>query len=246
MNKLSLEDMNGVFLALTQMISEENFVRKFAAAERLPGAMNIMADALGVTYRALQDAFEDGEFANSDNLLKFADELNRSSGRSCRRRCSPPRRSWASSSTTSFQAQRVANGGFIDAFNSLLETLNRRLQSREGRDFFRHWCCCREGRQVGLEYLVENAEFFADVIQLIIGLKLASWLNRARAEHSGDGRQLGGGSGHSRPSVPAAGRHRGADHCVRRRTPHGSASAVSLATQLFTVQGRAQLLSTTR
>ncbi len=249
-NKLSLEDMNGVFLALTQMISKGKISSeelRQQLGERLPGAMNIMADALGVTSAALYKMLEDGEvLANSDNLLKFADELNRRFG---------PQLSKALQSTTTqlgkffnniFQAQlQVANGGFIDAFNSLLETLNQRLQSREGRDFFLALGAAAGKAVKGLEYLVENAEFFADVIQLIIGLKLASWLNRAAQNIQVMVANLG--------AAATATQTLGARQqvVVAQTTAFGAAlrtagaSAVSLATQLFTVQGRAQLLSTT-
>ena len=249
-NKLSLEDMNGVFLALTQMISKGKISSeelRQQLGERLPGAMNIMADALGVTSAALYKMLEDGEvLANSDNLLKFADELNRRFG---------PQLSKALQSTTTqlgkffnniFQAQlQVANGGFIDAFNSLLETLNQRLQSREGRDFFLALGAAAGKAVKGLEYLVENAEFFADVIQLIIGLKLASWLNRAAQNIQAMVANLG--------AAATATQTLGARQqvVVAQTTAFGAAlrtagaSAVAMGAQLLTVQGRAQLLGTT-
>lgn len=49
--------------------------------ERLPGAVNIFADALGVTTEELSKMLEQGEvLANSDTLLKFADQLNKRFG----------------------------------------------------------------------------------------------------------------------------------------------------------------------
>lgn len=249
-NKLSLEDMNGVFLALTQMISKGKISSeelRQQLGERLPGAMNIMADALGVTSAQLYKMLEDGEvLANSTNLLKFADELNRRFG---------PQLSKSLQSTTTqlgkffnniFQAQlQVANGGFIESFNSLLETLNQRLQSREGRDFFLALGAAAGKAAQGLEYLVENAEFFADVLQLIIGLKLAAWLNGAAQNIQVMVANLSAATA----STQALGARQ--QFVVAQTTAFGGAlraagaSAVSMAAQLLTVQGRAQLLGTT-
>lgn len=180
-NKLSLEDMNGTFLALQQMISKGKVSSeelRQQLGERLPGAMNIMADAIGVSTAELYKMLEDGEIlANSDTMLKFADELTRRFG---------PQLGAALKSTSTqigqfwnniFQAQlQVADGGFINAFNKMLEELNAWFQSRDGRDFFLSLGAAAGKFVDGLRYVIKNAEFFADVLQLIIGIKLGSWL----------------------------------------------------------------------
>lgn len=140
-NKLSMEQMSGVFLALTQMISKgkvqsEELRRQLG--DRLSGAFNIFAEAIGVSTAELDEMMKNGEIlANQSNLLKFADQLNKRFG---------PQLAEALRSTTTemgrwqnsiLQAQlRVAEGGFIEAFTGALRDLNDYFASREGREFF--------------------------------------------------------------------------------------------------------------
>ena len=179
-NKLSLEDMNGVFLALTQMIqkgrvSSEELRQQLG--ERLPGAVNIFADALGVGTDKLSKMLEQGEvLANSDTLLKFADELNKRFG---------PQLSKALLSTTTqlgrfknniFGAQLgVASGGFIESFNRALEVMNTYFESREGRDFFLGLGSALGKATDGITYVLQNLDLFGTAIRTIIALKFASW-----------------------------------------------------------------------
>ena len=76
----SSEDQRLSFLALEQMmskgvISSEELRRQLG--ERLPGAVNIMARAVGVSTGELQKMLKAGELISSEVLPKFADELNR-------------------------------------------------------------------------------------------------------------------------------------------------------------------------
>lgn len=140
-NKLSMDQLNGVFLALEQMISKgkvssEELRRQLG--DRLAGAFTIFADAIGVSTSELDDMLRKGEvIADQANLLKFADELKKRFG---------PQLGAALATTTAelgrfqnnlFQAQlRVGEGGFIEAFTDGVRRLNEFFQSREGRDFF--------------------------------------------------------------------------------------------------------------
>ncbi|AMO44104.1 tail length tape-measure protein [Roseobacter phage DSS3P8] len=72
------EDQNLAFMALEQMmskgkVSSEELRRQLG--ERLPGAVNMMAQALGVGVDALQDMLKAGEINSADALPKFADIL---------------------------------------------------------------------------------------------------------------------------------------------------------------------------
>ena len=72
------EDQNLAFMALEQMmskgtVSSEELRRQLG--ERLPGAVNMMAQALGVTTSKLQEMLKAGEIASADALPKFADVL---------------------------------------------------------------------------------------------------------------------------------------------------------------------------
>lgn len=140
-NKLSVDQMSGVFLALQQMISKgkvtsEELRRQLG--DRLTGAFNIFAEAIGVSTAELDEMMRKGEvLANESNLLKFADELNERFG---------PQLASALETTTTeigrfrneiFNAQlRVGEGGFIEGLNVALRELNEWFASRAGRDFF--------------------------------------------------------------------------------------------------------------
>lgn len=75
---LSTSDLEGVFLALEQIISKgrvstEELRRQLG--ERLPGAFGIMAAALDVTVPKLDEMLRKGEVLSSEALPKFAEAL---------------------------------------------------------------------------------------------------------------------------------------------------------------------------
>jgi len=179
-NKLSLDDMNGVFLALQQIISKGRIGSeelRQQLGERLPGAMQIMADALGYTTAELSEMMEQGEvIANESNLLSFARELQKRFGSQL-----PA----ALKSTTTligkfwdnvFQAQlQVANGGFIEGFNSLLKEMNSFFQSREGRDFFLSLGAAAGKLAEGLQFVVANFATFKAAAIAVVAIKIGQW-----------------------------------------------------------------------
>jgi len=80
---LKTDELTGVYLALEQMLSKgkvttEELRRQLG--ERLPGAMGIMAKAIGVTISELDSMMKKGEVLSSDALPKFAKELERAYG----------------------------------------------------------------------------------------------------------------------------------------------------------------------
>lgn len=80
---LKTDEVNGVFLALEQMISKgkvttEELRRQLG--ERLPGSFGIMADAMGVSIQQLDKMLKAGEVLSSDALPKFADALEKAYG----------------------------------------------------------------------------------------------------------------------------------------------------------------------
>lgn len=82
---LSSEDAKGVFLALGQIISKGTVASeelRGQIGERLPGAFNIAAKAMGVTTMELGKMLQKGEVASKDFLPKFATELENAFGAS--------------------------------------------------------------------------------------------------------------------------------------------------------------------
>lgn len=80
---LSGEDLRGVFTALEQIVSKGTVSAeelRGQLGERLPGAFQAAARAMGVTEGALDDMLRKGELAAVDLLPKLAEELNRTFG----------------------------------------------------------------------------------------------------------------------------------------------------------------------
>lgn len=72
---LSVENQEGAFLALSQMLSKgtvQSEELRGQLGERLPGAFEVMAKALGVTTMELGKMLENGEVLAADVLPKFA------------------------------------------------------------------------------------------------------------------------------------------------------------------------------
>lgn len=140
-NKVSTENLSGIYLALTQILSKgkvasEELRRQLG--DRMAGAFNLFADALGVTTAELDDMLRKGEVvANSDTLLKFADQLEQKFG---------PQLGAALQTTTTeldrfgnniFRAQLlIGQGGFIEALTDVVRDLNEQFKTQDAREFF--------------------------------------------------------------------------------------------------------------
>jgi tape measure domain-containing protein len=77
---LSAEDTEGIFLALGQMISKGTVQAeelRGQLGERLPGAFNLAAQAMGVTTAQLDKMLQNGQVVAKDFLPKFANELDK-------------------------------------------------------------------------------------------------------------------------------------------------------------------------
>ncbi|UDY80368.1 hypothetical protein AXY1_57 [Achromobacter phage AXY1] len=178
-NKLSLDNMQGTYLALTQMVSKgkvqsEELRRQLG--DRLPGAFNIMAAALGKTTAELDKAMQNGEIT-SDALSKFADELNRRFGKQLE--------SSLTSTTTAigrFQNQiyqtrlAFANGGFIDAFTAGLNRLNQSLASPEFQSFIGKVSAGLGKLISALAVIPDHMDAIVIATSAFIGLKVAGYV----------------------------------------------------------------------
>lgn len=76
---LSADEANGVFLALSQMMSKGKISSeelRLQMGERLPVALQAMAKAAGTTVAGLDKLLKQGKLMSADILPKFADALN--------------------------------------------------------------------------------------------------------------------------------------------------------------------------
>ncbi len=81
--KLSNDQVQGTFLALSQMMSKGKVQAeelRGQLAERLPGAFQLAAQAMGVTEQELNKMLEKGEVIAQDFLPRFAEQLDKSFG----------------------------------------------------------------------------------------------------------------------------------------------------------------------
>ena len=179
-NKLSSDQLNGAFLALTQMISKGKVTAeelRGQLGERLPGALALFADAIGVTTGELDKMLQNGDvIANQATLLKFADALDRKFGSQLQTALKGTTAEIGRFTDNIFQAQlRVGEGGFIDAFTEGLRRLNEFFQSREGRDFFLSIGAALTRVTNGVIAIVPYFGMMAQAIGVIVALKLANY-----------------------------------------------------------------------
>lgn len=77
---LPAEQIKGIYTALEQMVSKGNIQAeelRGQLGERLPGAMKIFADAMGVSTSELDDMLKKGQVVAGDVLPKVAEELKK-------------------------------------------------------------------------------------------------------------------------------------------------------------------------
>ncbi len=132
------EGLAGTFLALTQIVSKGTVTMeelKRQLGDRLPGAVHIMADALGIGTAELFKIIEAGELT-SDVLVQFADELDNRFGPGLSKALLSTQAQIGRLQNELFQTQlRVGRGGFIEAFNDLLATMIETMRSPEFQSF---------------------------------------------------------------------------------------------------------------
>jgi tape measure domain-containing protein len=127
--RLDTADLNGVLLALQQIISKGKVTAeelRGQLGERLPGAVQIAARALGVTTQQLDKMLERGELLAEDFLPRFAAELNRSLGDAPREASEGLQAALNRlNSAYSDLKKQTADAGFADAARSGIELLTR-------------------------------------------------------------------------------------------------------------------------
>lgn len=129
------EDQRLAFLALEQMLSKnvvssEELRRQLG--ERLPGAVNLMAKAVGVSTAELQKMLKAGELVSSEVLPKFAKEVQAAFGPGF---AAATRRASYNLGTLQVEFEKllegVANSGFMNALASGFRELTIALQNPE-------------------------------------------------------------------------------------------------------------------
>lgn len=133
-NKLSIDDMNGIFRALIQIASKGKVQLEELSGQlgdRLPGALQIMADGLGITTEELLGMTKQGE-VTSEALVNFADELTKRYGPALAASLASSRVAVGGLANAATQALVVfANAGFMEGFIELVNKLTVTLKSAD-------------------------------------------------------------------------------------------------------------------
>lgn len=130
--RLSTEQTEGALLSIQQMISKGNVQAeelRGQLGERIPGAFQIAARAIGVTTQELDGMLKKGEVVAADFLPKFAAELERSVGGSLETASDSlgAQLNRITNRLTEFQ-QRIAASGVMDTVALQIENLLARIE----------------------------------------------------------------------------------------------------------------------
>ena len=168
-NRSTTREMSGVFVALTQIVSKgavQMEELRQQLGDRLPGAIQIMADGLGVGTAELIKMMEQGE-VTSDALIPFAEELQKRFGGGLPDALNSVSTSLGRLANEAFEALlRFGNAGFLDSFQDFADQLTATLQSADFQEFSN-----RASRAIG--GLVDVLSFFAENFRIVIAAATA-------------------------------------------------------------------------
>lgn len=180
-NKNTMEQTSGIFLALTQMISKgkvasEELQRQLG--DRMAGALNLFAKAVGVTTAQLTDLMRKGQvIADEKTLVSFAQVLDDAFGNQL-----PASLRTLTTHLGQFENQLyqgrllVGKGGFVESLISLFDDLNSKLDSREGRDFFLSIGAAAGSIVNIVKTLIDNIGMIVQLFNALVAIKAAGWV----------------------------------------------------------------------
>jgi tape measure domain-containing protein len=174
-NKVSTQEMAGTFVALTQIVSKgavQMEELRQQLGDRLPGALQIMADGLGVSTAELIKMMEQGQ-VSSEALIGFAEELNRRFGGQLE----------DSLKTTSAEMGKLQNqttqallafgeAGFMQSFTELLRTLTETMQGSDFQTFIARVSQGLAGLVDVVSLAISNWQLLAAAMTAVLGIRL--------------------------------------------------------------------------
>lgn len=180
-NKNTMEQTSGIFLALTQMISKgkvasEELRRQLG--DRMAGAFNLFAKAVGVSTAELDKMMREGKvLADEKTLVAFAQTLDDAFGNQL-----PASLRTLTTHLGQFENQLyqgrllVGKGGFVDSLISLFDELNSKMDSREGRDFFLSIGAAAGSIVNIVKTLIDNIGMIVQLFNALVAIKAAGWV----------------------------------------------------------------------
>jgi len=176
---LSLDNLQGVFVALTQIVSKGTVSMeelRQQLGDRLPGALQILAAGLGKTTEELIDLIENGELS-SDSLIAFGDELERRFSGQLPAALEGVNTAIGRFENAIFNAfVTIGQGGAIEGFADLLNDLVDALDTAAVQDFLTNVGAGLQQFFNILGLVVENWDLLIVAITTFIGLKIAPFV----------------------------------------------------------------------
>lgn len=173
--KLSLDDMGGVFKALTQIASKGKFQLEELSGQlgdRLPGALQILADGMGITVKELLALTKEGKVA-SDNLKNFAQELDKRYGGQLEKSLETTTTALGRLGNAVFEALlRFGNNGFLEGFTELVIKLTEVLRSADFERFAGKVSAAFGIMAKALAFATENWQLFTAAAVGLAALKI--------------------------------------------------------------------------
>lgn len=138
---LTADQMSGTLTALSQIASKGTVSMeelRQQLGDRLPGALQIMADGIGVSSAELIKLVENGELS-STALVGFAGELEKRFGPQLAGSLGSLNAELGRFTNAAFEAQiAFANGGFLEGFTGLIRTATETIQSADFQTFLQN------------------------------------------------------------------------------------------------------------
>lgn len=177
-NRSSTAEMAGVFTALTQIVSKgavQMEELRQQLGDRLPGALKIMADGLGVTTAELIKMMEAGEVTEAA-LIPFADELDKRFGPGLAESLGSTSVALGRLGNAAFQALvKFGEAGFIESFTDFANTLTEVLQSADFEAFAARASAALGGLVDLLGFAAENFQLVIAAVAGFVALKLSGF-----------------------------------------------------------------------
>lgn len=178
-NRASQEQLAGTFVALTQIVSKGSVSMeelRQQLGDRLPGAVQILADALDLPVAKLIELISQGQIS-SDALLPFAEELDRRFASQLPASLESTTVALGRLQNAAFQALLAfGEAGFIESFTNLARQLTETLQSADFATFSQNVSAALSTLIDGLSFLAANFQLVVAAVGGFLGLKIAPFL----------------------------------------------------------------------
>lgn len=177
--KLSNEQIEGTFTALTQIAGKGTLQMeelRQQLGDRLPGAVGIVAGALGYAsgeLSAFYKAVENGQISAEDALVALGNGLEETYGGQLEDALDSVTAKLGELQNLFFQRQiTAANSGFIQGLEEAVEAINSFLDSREGVEFFEALGAAFQRLTAVVPILLENLDLLVAALQAFVAIKL--------------------------------------------------------------------------